>query len=69
MFAFVSTPIDTHPSGSLDNNELCGVDCYGNGTYITVGITKLCDGLKGSAVTSLRCAAVQQCVRFRFNAH
>ena len=40
--------------------------CYtDNGTYdeddevfaTTEGITKLCEGLKGSAVTSLRCAA------------
>ena len=27
------------------------------GIYTTEGITKLCEGLKGSAVTSLRCAA------------
>ena len=27
------------------------------GTYTDEGITKLCEGLKGSAVTSLKCAA------------
>jgi len=27
------------------------------GTYTTEGINKLCQGLKGSAVTSLKCAA------------
>jgi len=29
------------------------------GTYTTEGITKLCEALKGSAVTSLKCAATQ----------
>ena len=29
------------------------------GTYTAEGITKLCEGLKGSAVTSLKCAAAQ----------
>ena len=46
--------------GSLDGNwnQLCGVynDMHGgtHGTYTTLGITKLCEVLKGSAVTSLR---------------
>ena len=57
-FAFVSAPIDTPPSlGSLAGNQLCGLDYEGNGTYTAEGITKLCEGLKGSAVTSLKCAA------------
>merc|ERR1712166_315038 len=34
-------------------NELCGLDQWGNGIYKAEGITKLCEGLKGSAVTSL----------------
>ena len=38
---------------SLDNNALCGIDEDGNGTYTAEGITALCEGLKGSAVTSL----------------
>ena len=38
---------------SLAYNHLCG----GGGTYTTEGITKLCEGLRGSAVTSLECAA------------
>ena len=42
---------------SLRSNELCGIDDQGRGTYTTEGITKLCEGLKGSAVTSLECAA------------
>ena len=29
----------------------------GKGTYTAVGITKLCEGLKESALTSLKCAA------------
>ena len=57
MFAFVSGPVDTPPSlGSLAENQLCGLD-EGYGTYTAEGITKLCEGLKGSAVTSLKCAA------------
>ena len=64
VFAFVSAPAEllisdpplpTH--GSLANNELCGLDFMGRGTYTAEGITKLCEGLKGSAVTSLKCAA------------
>ena len=65
--AFLSTPIDTPPSlGSLSGNRLCGLyldededsPSYGDiqGTYTADGITKLCKGLKGSAVTSLECA-------------
>ena len=42
---------------SLRSNELCGIDDQGRGTYTTEGITKLCEGLTGSAVTSLECAA------------
>jgi hypothetical protein len=53
VFAFLSAPVDTSPSlGSLADNQLCG-----NGIYTTEGITKLCEALKGSAVTSLKCAA------------
>ena len=70
VFAFVSAPIDTPLSlGSLGSNQLCGLDDEGNGTYTTEGITKLCEGLKGSAVTSLRCAAAPQSVCFRVSAH
>ena len=43
-------------------NELCGINFFtGNGTYTTEGIMKLCEGLKGSAVTSLKCAAALEC--------
>ena len=35
------------------------LDGESRGTHTTLGITKLCKGLKGSAVTSLRCAATQ----------
>ena len=38
-------------------NQLCGVDDDGDGEYTTEGITKLCEGLQGSAVTSLECSA------------
>ena len=41
----------------MDANQLCGISYYDQGTYTTEGITKLCEGLKGSAVTSLKCAA------------
>ena len=45
------------PWHSLAGNQICGLgfDCYG--AYTAEGITKLCEGLKGSAVTSLKCAA------------
>ena len=39
------------------DNILCGLDSEGGGTYTTEGITTLCEGLKGSAITSLKCAA------------
>ena len=38
---------------------MCGLDMLGLGTYTAEGITKLCEGLKGSAVTSFKCAAAQ----------
>ena len=40
----------------MDHNHLCGVYEYGDGTFTTEGITMLCEALKGSAVTSLKCA-------------
>ena len=45
-------------------NELCGLDQWGNGIYKAEGITKLCEGLKGSAVTSLKYAAPPECSPF-----
>ena len=51
-------PVDTPPPlGSLEVNQLCGLDYYGHGEYTTEGITKLCEALMSSAVTSLKCAA------------
>ena len=44
----------------MDNNYLCGVDEYGQGKYTIEGITALCEGLKQSKVSSLRCV-VQIC--------
>ena len=65
MFAFVSAPIDTPCYvDRLGGNQLCGVNIRGDGTYTAEGITKLCEGLKGSAVTSLECAAHPESVRF-----
>ena len=59
--ALVPGPAGTHPTltlaRSLRNNQLCGLDYDGRGTYTTEGVTKLCEGLMGSAVTSLECAA------------
>ena len=40
----------------MDGNQLFGLDKGGYGEYTTAGITELCEGLKGSSVTSLRCA-------------
>ena len=63
VFANVSTPIDTATPHlcSLGHNQLCGLDRMGDGTYTSEGITKLCKALKGSAVTSLKCAAAPEC--------
>ena len=49
-------------------NQLCGLDVNGRGNYTAKGITKLCEALKGSAVTSLKCALPPQSVRFRVSA-
>ena len=38
---------------NLMGSSLCGVNQYGRGTYTCEGITKLCEGLRGSAVTLL----------------
>ena len=45
----------------MGSNKLCGLEKEGNGTYTAEGITKLCEALKGSAVTSLECAAAPKC--------
>ena len=37
---------------SLSDNAICGL-VLGGGTYTAEGIIALCEGLKGSAVTSL----------------
>ena len=47
---------------SLAHNALCAL-CgikYGEGTYTAEGINALCKGLKGSAITSLKCARPPQ---------
>ena len=48
----------------MEYNQLCGLDDDGDGEYTTWGITKLCKGLKGSSVTSLRCALGRACSPF-----
>ena len=55
---FLSAPVVTPPPlGSLTENQLGGLDYCGPGEYTTEGITKLCEALMSSAVTSLECAA------------
>ena len=59
----VSAPFDTAPFlGSLANTALCGTNWLGEHTYTTEGITKLCEALKGSVVTSLKCAITLECL-------
>ena len=54
----------------MASNALCGVGQFGGGTYNAEGITKLCEGLKESAVTSLRCAATtERSLTFSVSAH
>ena len=48
----------------MDYNQLCGLNDDGYGEYTAGGITKLCEGLKGSSVTSLRCALGRACSPF-----
>ena len=50
----------------MANSALCGLsdDRYSRGTYTAEGITKLCEGLKGSSVTSLECAAAPSAFAF-----
>ena len=45
----------------MASNQLCGLDEDGKGTYTAEGITKLCEGLKGSAVAALQCAPALEC--------
>ena len=41
--------------GRLDNSALCGVDQFGEGTYTSEGIEKICEALKvNSTLQSLR---------------
>ena len=60
MSAAADTFVDTtfaYPVRSLDENQLCGVDEDGEGTYTAEGIIMLSDALKINAtLTSLRCA-------------
>ena len=39
----------------MDGNQLCGVNQVRFGVFTTGGITALCEGLKQSKVSSLRC--------------
>ena len=50
-------------------NHLCGVNEYGDGTFTTEGITMLCEALKGSAVTSLKCATRPEQSLFSARSH
>ncbi len=48
--------------GSLASNRLCGVEYVDGlrklvGTYTAAGIDALCEGIKNSAVSALKCAA------------
>ena len=42
--------------GSLNQNALCGLDSFGYGTYTAEGINKICESLKTSSITLLRCS-------------
>ena len=64
-------------AGSLATNELCGLyylyyehGCRVElqGTYNAEGITALCDGLKGSAITWLRCVVTPRVSAFPVSA-
>ena len=42
------------PCYSLDNNQLCGLDFLGRGTYTIEAIVVLIEGVKNSNIQSLR---------------
>ena len=45
---------------SFDDNQICGIDEYGMGTYTTVGIEKMSEMLKvNTTLQSIRCATVE----------
>ena len=47
-----------HSLGSLDDNALCGISKFGNGTYTAEGINALCEALKSTTtLTSLKYAS------------
>ena len=59
-FAFVSAPVDTAPvfaASRLGSNGIGGHHDDGEFISNTDGVMALCEGLKGSSVTSLECAA------------
>ena len=41
--------------GSLNGTALCGINEDGSGIYTSKSISALCEGIKGSAIISLRC--------------
>ena len=43
---------------SLADNQICGVNRLNGGTYTAEGITALCEVLKDTQITSLKCAAL-----------
>ena len=63
MFAFASAPVDTvvFTASRLSGNSIGGhyeyYDDEGEFVSTAEGITALCEGLKGSSVTSLKYAA------------
>eukprot|EP00964_Phaeocystis_antarctica_P093196 scaffold60067_cov62-Phaeocystis_antarctica.AAC.3 len=53
---------------SLLSNKLCGVSEYHDyGTYTDEGITELCEGIKDSAITSLKCATARALLAVGYN--
>ena len=68
VFAFVSGPVDTavFTASRLSGNRIGGYYDYDAGEFVatTKGIIALCEGLKGSSVTSLECAANLQVFAF-----
>ena len=59
MFAFLSASAATavFTASRLADNNICGHWDRGKFVVTTEGIIALCEGLKGSNVTSLECAA------------
>ena len=51
------TNMDILRPHSLSDNQICGVDKFGKGTFTLDAINALCEALNNSNLTSIKCVA------------